>query len=262
MYDLICVLPLYKSDPKVCLNMVASLARQTTDRVYYKIYYDETVGQPIIDMIKNIFITCGKKNYSCEFSENTHSGFKRNLGLEYALNNKIPYIWFVDQDDHLMDDRACEAILKYFDENPNENIIKLKFNIPEIITDVNRKIIYSIMTMPWQYVFKTSEIKDYRFNTEIEYGSDISFTVFYLVDNGYLKFASQTDPAKFIWKREMPISKYPTYYYNYFNQNSVMGTIYSTQKNDELSTSTAILQKKFDESDDSKKCFDNFTSIT
>lgn len=245
MYDLVCVLPLYGSDLKNCINMAASLAKQNFDNyeVFYKIYYDDTVNSSVIDTIDMMFKNCEVELYDFEYCENTHSGYKRNKGLEFALANEIPYIWFIDQDDYLIYEDTFKGIVEHFKEEP-EDIIRVKFNIPYFVGEKNTAIIYNTVTMPWQYIFKTTELKNYRFNETIEYGSDIPVTVFYLIDKGYLE---QNEYNKFAWKQGMPTTIGQVYFYNYLNVRSVMGTIKTDSSSEEYNIANDILQKKYKE---------------
>ncbi len=246
-FDLVCILPLYQDNPKVSLDMIASLARQTTKyKVYYKIYWDDTVKGDVLQLIDTVFYICNIKNYDCEHCDNTHSGYKRNRGIEFALENDIDYIWFIDQDDHLILDNTFDVILDFFKANAvNFDILRLGYKIPDTVNEINRKFLYSTITMPWQYVFKAKELANYRYNEELEYGSDVPVTIYYLLDHGYLTYRDN-QPASFIISKQFLLITTPIYYYNYLNKNSVMGAVNTTRTNNDMDGTTKLLKDKFD----------------
>lgn len=231
-YKLICVIPLYKTTSRLVMPLIASLTRHNgSNLVFYKFYYDDTVPQKILSLIKEILIACqtGTYGFDFEYCKNSHSGYKRNLGIQYALKYNIKYIWFIDQDDWLLEPFVFDSAIQALEQN-NTPIIRVDFDVPKNLGDFNIKTIKGTATMPWQYVFEVESIKDYKFSETIEYGSDISFVIFYLLDHKYL---IQEDVNKFYWINMMPLSKIPLYFYNYLNSSSVMGTVKTDISNPE-----------------------------
>ena len=219
MYDLTCVVPLYGANCEdVSLRMVSSLAIQNTNySVKYMFYYDDTVSRKAIAQIDSLF-QIHNKDYDIVYCEKSCSGYKRNKGLEYAVENS-KYVWFIDQDDYLMSEYAISLILEY----PliyNLPILRINFEIPELVNEENKKYIYGTITMPWIYIFRTDLIKKYRFGEDSEYGSDIPVTIEFLLDNGYYKFYENDIKLECI--KNISYIRGKLYFYNYLNANSYM----------------------------------------
>lgn len=79
-------------------------------------------------------------------------GLARNEGLAHARGT---YIWFIDGDDWLIDDRAIEVVLNVlnFTEEP---VVRFDYNAPSFKSK-------GIDMMVWQYVFRRDFIGDTRF---------------------------------------------------------------------------------------------------
>lgn len=220
MYDLTCIVPLYgKNCEDVSLRMVSSLALQKTRfSVKYLFYYDDTVSIHTLTQIDNLFGRRGK-DYSAVYSNKTCSGHKRNLGLRFAEANST-YVWLLDQDDYLLRDDVIELILQYLN-GTNGEVFKVTFTVPDSIDEGNNQIIHSIPTMPWQYVVRTDLISGYAFNEENEYGSDVPFSIRFLVMHDYMKV---NEDLSVTFKKILPAFKNSIYLYNYLNPNSYMSS--------------------------------------
>lgn len=242
MYDLVCIVPLYGVDcENVSLRMISSLAIQKTSyKVKYLFYYDKTVSNLAIDQVK--FIMSNRDiSYDVINSEQTCSGYKRNLGLDFAEKNS-KYVWCLDQDDYLLREDAIQNILRTCFED-NIDIFKIKYNLPDIIDEQNRNIISVIPTMPWQYVVRTDLIDDCRFNEENEYGSDIPYSIKLLVKTGYIKVNDKLTINYLKLPKTFSIS---LYFYNYLNPLSYMtehATAQSDKKNKEVEYALGELRK-------------------
>lgn len=242
MYDLVCIVPLYGVDcENVSLRMISSLAIQKTSyKVKYLFYYDKTVSNLAIDQVK--FIMSNRDiSYDVINSEQTCSGYKRNLGLDFAEKNSR-YVWCLDQDDYLLREDAIQNILRTCFEC-NIDIFKIKYNLPDIIDEQNRNIISVIPTMPWQYVVRTDLIDDCRFNEENEYGSDIPYSIKLLVKTGYIKVNDKLTINYLKLPKTFSIS---LYFYNYLNPLSYMtehATAQSDKKNKEVEYALGELRK-------------------
>lgn len=244
-YQLLCVIPLYKTTPKLIMPLISSLARYDgTNLVFYKFYYDDTVPEKVISLMREILITCQIGNYGFDFEycQNPHSGYKRNRGVEYAIKYNIPYIWFIDQDDWITETFAFNSVIEVLNQY-DFPFIKINFTIPNYIDEYNAKTIKAVATMPWQYVFRTDEIKNYKFSEEIEYGSDIPFVIFYLLDKNYLR---QDGINNFTWINSPVMLGASIYFYNYLNSSSVMGTVQTNNSNQEYNTVVKILEERLE----------------
>ena len=154
----------------------------------------------------------------------------------------------MDQDDYLMREDAVDIILRYCLEH-NTDVFKIFYSLPDNLSEGNREGILKTATMPWQYIVRTDIIDDCYFKEDIEYGSDIPYTIKMLVKNKYMTVLDNLN-VKFI--------KLPTYcnqslyFYNYLNQNSYMN--YHTasgqsNKNKQINEAFIELQKIKDEYD-------------
>ena len=244
MYDLTVILPLYGKDCEdVSLRMVSSLALQKTQfNVKYLFYFDKTVSVGAIYQIESLFRRRHpEKDYDIIYSNETCSGYKRNLGLKFAEENS-KYVWLVDQDDYIISDDVIEIVLKFLLGN-NERAFKISFATPDYLDEENNKIIHSIPTMPWQYIVRTDLIKGYRFREDGEYGSDVPFSIRFLVMNDYMKV---NDDLTVSIKTLMPQIRNNLYFYNYLNPNSYMSThLYKTEttKEDEREYAYSEIRK-------------------
>ena len=243
MYDITCVIPLYgKTCEDTSLRMVSSLALQKTDySVKYLFYYDDTVSKDALAQI--YFLFKGRNiDYDVIYSNKTCSGYKRNMGIEWAQKNS-KYIWFIDQDDYLVNDDVFEstipALLKY-----NLPCIKVTYNIPDYINAFNRENILKTPTMPFQYIIRTDLIDDCRFDEDIEYGSDINYVIKFLLEQGYYKFSE--DSTMLNLAKDFPTITTIQYFYNYLNENSYMNKHAVSEhktKQEEINHAISILEK-------------------
>ena len=220
MFDLTCVIPLYGDTcEQVSLRMIASLAvQQTRYNVHYMFMYDNTVP---LSVMKNIgCLLSGKQQFDfVNCADKTCSGYKRNTGLKIAVETSN-YVWFLDQDDYLVRDDTFEIILDSCYQH-NFNAIQIRFTVPDTLDNYNKNVILKTPTMPWKYIYKTSNIADYRFEEDCEYGSDIPMTIRYLAENNHMKF--NEDLTLNIYN-PIPMLKPVMYFYNYLNANSHMYT--------------------------------------
>ena len=220
MNDLLCVIPLYGNDcERVSLRMVSSLAIQETKYdVTYLFIYDDTVSLDALINIK-LLLRNSKIKFVMMKSDKQRSGYKRNKGIRYASENGFNYIWFLDQDDYIIKDNVFDPIL-YFLYHNNAEVLRIGFELPDTIDEQNKKNLMITVTMPWLYIIKVELIKDYRFNEEHEYGSDVPYTIRFLANRGYIKILPD---AKLRIVKEIYTSVISLYYYNYLNDNSYMG---------------------------------------
>ena len=218
-YDLTCVIPLYGDNcENVSLKMVSSLATQETKyKIRYLFFSDKTVSDKAIEQIH--YLLSGRKTEYCVIHcPDTSSGSKRNLGIQLSLDVS-QYIWFIDQDDYLVKPNTFDIILDALAKYPFLNLVKIKFLAPDNITDYNQKSIYDTPTMPFLWIIKTEKLRDLRFRTDMEYGSDVPITIELLAEEGYIKF-NDDETATFKYTKTIPHFEVLLYYYNYLNDHS------------------------------------------
>ena len=257
MYDLGIILPLYGNDCAVVSDkMVKSLFYQKIEnhKVKYVFFYDKTVqSEAIVNIINNELIS-RNPNISIELhytGEHTASGYKRNIGIQRCSDCK--YMWLVDQDDFIIYNDAVEKLLDCIEERPDEPVFKLTFSIPEQVAKMpNGKAIFGIPTMPWQYVFKYDEVKNYRFAENCEYGSDIPVTIYFLVDHGYYKIENEQGSMSY-GKNSLSTVKIPIYFYNYLNPNSCLGQNNLELNNMAKEIAYPLFRKKLEEQNEVQK---------
>lgn len=218
-YDLTCVIPLYGENCEdTSLRMVSSLAVQKTNyKVRYLFFVDDTVSQKAIDQIN--YLIGGKGiEYHILASKETSSGYKRNIGIDMSLDES-EFIWFIDQDDYLIKNETFDIILDSFSLYPTLNFARIMFLVPDNIGAFNEKTIYNTPTMPFQWVIRTELLRDCRFRTDVEYGSDIPITISILAKEKFIRFNKD---LTFAYIKDLPRFNIVLYYYNYLNNNSYM----------------------------------------
>lgn len=248
MLDLAVIIPLYgKNCEDVSLRMISSLAIQKTKyNVEYEFYYDDTVSKSTLNQIRYL-LDYRDINYNIFHCEKSASGYKRNLALEYAKEN-AKYVWFIDQDDYLISDYTFEYILNGLTSISGVTCLKINFAVPDktVIGEFNYNTIIKTPTMPWLYVIRTDKLDGLYFMENMEYGSDIPYTINFLVSNGYYAFDEDGITLHQIKPFVTLNPNLPLYYYNYLNINSYMNKHAKTngkQKEIEIEKASALLQE-------------------
>lgn len=212
-YDLICIIPLYGENcGRVSSRMCASISSAvTTKKIKIVFIYDSTVSVQSLFTINQI-MTSTKNTYDIEyvFSGLSSSGYKRNYGIRY-YSDSCDLIWLLDQDDWLLID-DFDPIIDIAKETieSGQPCIKIPFQRPineEVYTNIDE-----VLSMPWQYIYNPQVAKKYKFDEDIEMGSDIPFVVGILVDNNLYNYETGKLSA-------ITFNKY-IYYYNYLNPYS------------------------------------------
>lgn len=185
--DLTIIIPIHNIEDYIgyCLDTI--LAQRT--KYTYEII---CVFDDCEDNSKNIVNEKLKDSDYTAIDVNVHScGSARNFGLDIA---KGKYIWFIDGDDWLVDEKAIDIILDSFDEYTD--IVHFRYQ--------SQGYNFICYEMVWQYVYRFELIKDLKFGSQMPQ-EDLQF-------NAALQ------------KKNPNIKKIETiiYHYNFPRENSVM----------------------------------------
>ena len=141
----------------------------------------DTTGEVINDYMYDM-------NYKILYSHSNYVGMARNYGLQ---NAKGEYIWFVDGDDWLINPEVIQQAMDNFRNNPEENMLALNY--------VSNYFNMQHYSMVWQYMFKASFIKQFKF-------SNIRFQE----DNDFMQQVLAANQ-----KAQLIYLNIPSYFYNY-----------------------------------------------
>lgn len=193
--------------------MCASLsALITTKKVKIVFIFDRTVSFESMYTIKAIMDSNVHETIDVDYiySEKTASGYKRNLGIE-TYGPQCDLIWLLDQDDWLLID-GLDSVIEVAKETieSGQPCIMIPFQRPS--NDAVTTNIDTVISMPWQYIYDPKVASKYRFDEDIEMGSDVPFVAGILTD--YELYDPHSGRVSAI------LFDKPLYYYNYLNVNS------------------------------------------
>ena len=140
-------------------------------------------------------------------TEHQSCGSARNVGFEVA---KGEYIWFMDGDDWLMDDRAIAIVL--------DKVIANDYPIYRVQYESdNFHMLW--FAMVWQYVFNKTYIDEFRF-PDIQPCEDDMF-----MDMVFAKYGCSRDNYL-----RIPCTSSPYYFYRYGREGSNMWRVHRGEK--------------------------------
>lgn len=157
------IIPLYKTKLHHILPLMGSYSNQyflektLTELLFL---YDDTVEQEVLNFIKKVLQDLSYFKLTFIKSENTASGYKRNLGIQKAEGD---YVWFNDQDDWLVNQASLIALIKFVKEHPKDHYLIE----PNYTVDTP-----PVAGRPWMHVVKKELAQKFRFLEDKEWGAD------------------------------------------------------------------------------------------
>lgn len=197
MIDLSIIIPVYNTELNILKNSIENINKAITDISFEIVVIDdgsdEYIGEFFSQAIENV-------NYYRQENEGVSAA--RNKGIELS---KGQYITFSDSDDELIFENIDIEIMKdledlyIFDYYTNKAYINVfeKSKVGKIDV-VEQTLIDTKLNSIWAKIYKTSKIKDLRFNTNMVSGEDAVF---------FIEFLDKINSVRYIKK--------PLYYYTY-----------------------------------------------